>query len=108
MYMYCKVSRDDGIVWDKLSFLNEALCYMYIKRARNSSYGLLVTCIYTCVLTCLCFIHVCVCVCVCYLFVVGISLWELEVDRSSRYNAMQTNFHTFSVSGKTYAIQFAK
>ena len=62
MYMYCEVSRDDGIVWDKLSFLNEALCYMYIKRARNSSYGLLVTCIYTCVLTCLCFIHVCVCV----------------------------------------------
>ena len=38
----------------------------------------------------------------------GISLWELEVDRSSKYNAMQTNFHTFSVSGKTYAIQFAK
>ena len=42
------------------------------------------------------------------LLYVGISLWELEVDRSSQYNAMQTNFHTFSVGGKTYAVQFAK
>ena len=48
--------------------------------------------------------------CMCFVvpIYIGISLWELEVDRSSRYSAMQTNFHTFSVGGKTYAVQFAK
>lgn len=37
----------------------------------------------------------------------GISLWEAELSESCGYNAMQTNFHTFSSEGKTFAIQFA-
>lgn len=38
----------------------------------------------------------------------GISLWETVVDSNSRYGAMQSNFHTFTAAGKTYAIQFVR
>ena len=38
----------------------------------------------------------------------GIALWETVVDGSSRYGAMQSNFHTFASAGNTYAIQFVR
>lgn len=50
-------------------------------------------------------LHIIVCTCCVTL---GITLWEAEVTENSGYNAMQTNFHTFSSTGKTFAVQFAK
>lgn len=41
-------------------------------------------------------------------FASGISLWEGVVHGNSRYGAMQKNFHTFTSSDSTYAIQFVK
>lgn len=39
---------------------------------------------------------------------IGIALWECLITGESKYNAMQTNFHTFSVDRKPHSIQFAK
>ena len=42
------------------------------------------------------------------LAVVGIAIWECLLTGESKYCAMQTSFHTFSVDKKMHSIQFAK